>query len=110
MTRTRKRKKLLEAFDRQLAELTNQNLVIAVTGDHSTNSNTGDHTGDPVPSLLFNPLGRRDLCTQFGESHCAGGGLGRISATGFLCSMLDAMGFMHKYKPGESLFYSNHTY
>ena len=104
------KKKLLEAFDRQLAELTNQNLVIAVTGDHSTNSNTGDHTGDPVPSLLFNPLGRRDLCTQFGESHCAGGGLGRISATGFLCSMLDAMGFMHKYKPGESLFYSNHTY
>ena len=39
---------LLEAFDRTLAVLHKEDLVIAVTGDHSTDSNTGDHTGDPV--------------------------------------------------------------
>jgi 2,3-bisphosphoglycerate-independent phosphoglycerate mutase len=96
------KKAVLEAFDEALALLQRDDLVIAVTGDHSTNSNTGDHTGDPVPSLLYSPQGRRDLCNQFGESYCAAGGLGQVSATGFLCSMLDAMGFMHKFKPGES--------
>ena len=98
---------LLEAFDRTLAVLHKEDLVIAVTGDHSTDSNTGDHTGDPVPSLLYSPRGRRDLCNQFGECYCAGGGLGRVSATGFLCSMLDAMGFMHKFKPGEARLFSH---
>jgi len=96
------KKALLEAIDEALAPLLGEEMVIAVTGDHSTDSNTGNHTGDPVPSLLYSPLGRRDQCSQFGESYCAGGGLGRVSATGFLCSMLDAMGFMHKFKPGES--------
>lgn len=98
---------LLEAFDATFADFPGEELVIAVTGDHSTDSNTGDHTGDPVPSLLYAPSGRRDLCSRFGESYCAGGGLGRVSATGFLCSMLDAMGFMHKYKPGESTLFTH---
>lgn len=99
--------KLLEAIDQALADLPRDDLVISVTGDHSTDCNTGDHTGDPVPSLLYSPLGRRDQCKQFGESYCAGGGLGRVSATGFLCSMLDAMGFMHKFKPGETHLFTH---
>lgn len=99
--------RLVEAIDQALADLPRDGLVIAVTGDHSTDCNTGDHTGDPVPSLLYSPQGRRDLCTQFGESYCAGGGLGRVSATGFLCSMLDAMGFMHKFKPGETHLFTH---
>ena len=101
------KKRLLEDIDQALTPLRGEDLVIAVTGDHSTDSNTGDHSGDPVPSLLYAPRGRRDLCSQFGESHCAGGGLGRVSATGFLCSMLDAMGFMHKFKPGEAHLFTH---
>lgn len=101
------KKRLLEAVDKTLAAVRRDDLVIAVTGDHSTNSNTGNHTGDPVPSLLYAPMGRRDLCSRFGESYCAGGSLGRVSATGFLCSMLDAMGFMHKFKPGESHLFTH---
>ena len=102
-----RKKSLLEAVDRHLAAIPSTDLVIAVTGDHSTDSNTGNHTGDPVPSLLYAPLGRRDLCTRFGESYCAGGGLGRVSATGFLCNMLDAMGYMHKFIPGESHLFTH---
>jgi len=101
------KKALLESIDCALLSLQREHLVIAVTGDHSTDCNTGNHTGDPVPSLLSAPLGRRDLCSRFGECYCAGGGLGRTSATGFLCSMLDAMGFMHKMKPGEAHLFTH---
>ena len=96
---------LLEAVDRAITPLLRDDLVFAVTGDHSTSSVSGDHTGDPVPSLLYAPMSRRDLCTRFGEAFCATGGLGRISSTSFLCAMLDAMGYMHKHKPGEAQFF-----
>lgn len=96
----------IEAVDSAIAPLIRNDLVFAVTGDHSTSSTSGDHTGDPVPSLLYAPMGRRDLCDRFGEAYCATGGLGRVSATGFLCAMLDAMGYMHKYKPGEARLFT----
>jgi 2,3-bisphosphoglycerate-independent phosphoglycerate mutase len=98
----REKRAVIEAVDSAIAPLVRSDLVFAVTGDHSTSSVSGDHTGDPVPSLLCAPMGRRDLCNRFGEAYCATGGLGRVSATGFLCAMLDAMGYLHKYKPGEA--------
>ncbi len=100
------KKKLLEAIDANLEPLLGRDLAIAVTGDHSTDCNTGNHTGDPVPSLLFSPQGRRDHCSSFGEADCAAGGLGRIPATGLLCAMLDAMGVMRKFKPGDEAYYA----
>jgi len=100
-----KKRDLLERIDRALEPVCMQpDLVIAVTGDHSTDSNAGRHTGDPVPSLLYAPNGRRDGCERFGETACLCGGLGRITATGFLCSMLDAMGAMHNYHPADRPF------
>ena len=90
---------LLEAMDRALASLPIEELVVGITGDHSTDCNTGNHVGDPVPSLLSSPHGRRDRCSSFGETECASGGLGRVSGSGFFCSLLDEMGFMHKYNP-----------
>ena len=75
---------LLEQFDKALSPLLSDNLVIGVSGDHSTNSIYGNHCADPVPTLLHYPDTRRDSCTSFGESNCMQGGLGRITATGFL--------------------------
>jgi 2,3-bisphosphoglycerate-independent phosphoglycerate mutase len=66
--------------------------VIAVTGDHCTDSNTGVHIDDPVPSLLCNDGAPADACEVFGESPSARGGLGRISGAAFLSSLLQAMG------------------
>ncbi len=92
---------LLERIDRAIAPLLERELVIGITGDHSTDCTSGRHTGDPVPALLSAPGGRRDHCRRFGEAECAGGGLGRLSGTGFLCSLLDAMGAMHKFQAGD---------
>ena len=97
--------RLLERVDSALAPLLDEDIVIAVTGDHSTDSNTGRHVGDPVPSLLYSRRIRRDRCRTFGEAECALGGLGRLSANGLLSTLLDHMGRTHKLRPGETGFY-----
>ena len=97
---------LLQRIDRALAPLLGEDVVIGITGDHSTDCNSGRHTGDPVPSLLYFRAGRRDRCHRFDEAGCAGGGLGRLSGTGFLCALLDAMGAMHKFREEDLPYYS----
>ena len=99
------KKAFLESIDRALVPLLQEDLVFGVTGDHSTDSNTGRHCGDPVPSLLYSPAGRRDACLHFGEKHCAAGGLGRITATSFLLSLLDYMGCLHNFRPSDRIFF-----
>ena len=101
------KKAFLESIDRALDPLLQEDLVIGVTGDHSTDSNTGRHCGDPVPSILYSPVGRRDACQQFGETHCASGGLGRITAVSFLLSLLDYMGCLHNFRPSDRMFFSS---
>ncbi len=96
----------LERLDAALAPLLSHDLVIGVSGDHSTNSLHGNHCADPVPTLLHYPGTRRDRCSAFGEIHCIQGGLGRITATGFLMSALDAMGVMHNYRPDDRFFFT----
>lgn len=96
---------LLERIDEALAPLLSEDLVIGITGDHSTDSNTGRHTGDPVPSLLCAPQGRVDDTRSFGESACAHGGLGRINSCGFLASMLDLMNVLDNYQPEDVSLY-----
>jgi len=98
------KKACLERIDRVLDGLPLSDLVIGVTGDHSTDSNFGRHCGDPVPGLLVAPKGRRDANVTFGEASCMVGGLGRLSATSFLISMLDAMGAMGNFRPVDRDF------
>lgn len=93
------KKACLERIDVALAALRRDELVIGITGDHSTDSNRGRHCGDPVPSLLLAPNGRRDGVGRFDESACARGGLVRLSGTAFLISLLDAMSAIGNYRP-----------
>ncbi|MDJ0806212.1 MAG: phosphoglycerate mutase [Gammaproteobacteria bacterium] len=99
------KRKLLEAIDDAIAPLLQDDLVIGITGDHSTDSNTGRHSGDPVPSLLCAPHGRLDQVTEFGEASCAGGGLGRINSFGFLLSLLDLMNLLENYHREDADLY-----
>jgi 2,3-bisphosphoglycerate-independent phosphoglycerate mutase len=99
------KKEFLERFDIALAAVPTDNLVIGITGDHSSDSAQGEHCGDPVPSLLYAPRGRSDLCREYGETGCCSGGLGRINANNFLISMLDAMGCLHNYRSEDTKFY-----
>ena len=98
------KKSCLERIDQVLAGLRQTDLVIGLTGDHSTDCNQGRHCGDPVPGLIVAPNGRRDAVTAFDESACMTGGLGRLSGTSFLISLLDAMGAIGNYTPFDRDF------
>ena len=55
--------------------------VIVVTGDHSTPALLKGHSWHPVPVLIYGKYCRRDKVTEFSESACLSGGLGRLPAT-----------------------------
>ncbi|MCB1050598.1 MAG: 2,3-bisphosphoglycerate-independent phosphoglycerate mutase [Acidobacteria bacterium] len=95
----------LERIDQALDPLRNFTGVIAISGDHTTDSNTGRHTGDPVPSLLWAENCRRDDSREFGERQAFRGGLGQISAQSFLAAVLDHMGALHNYQFHDRLFF-----
>ncbi len=99
------KREMLMRIDDAIAPLMSESLVIAITGDHSTDSNTGRHTGDPVPGLIFAPQCRIDTTHGFAESSCAGGGLGRIDSSGFLLSLLDQMNRLENFKLEDRDFF-----
>jgi 2,3-bisphosphoglycerate-independent phosphoglycerate mutase len=98
------KREMLLRIDDAIAPLISDSLVIAITADHSTDSNTGRHTGDPIPSLIYNPQGRVDGCNGFSELACNSGGLGRITSNGFLLTMLDQMNQLENFRPKDSAF------
>jgi 2,3-bisphosphoglycerate-independent phosphoglycerate mutase len=53
-------------------------LIIAVTADHTTPVTLREHTGDPVPLAIMGPGVRADFVQRYSEIDCAVGGLGRI--------------------------------
>jgi len=85
----------LERLDRALTPLLSAGVVVALSSDHTTNSNTGAHTADPVPSLIFDPA---VPCTagaspvNFGESACRQGSMPRLRSFEFLGRVLQKMG------------------
>ncbi len=97
-----KKKAFIERFDQELGRLDLAPHTVLVSGDHSTDSIAGSHSGDPVPSILYSPGGRSDGCRRFGEIDCMNGGLGRLSASALLCSALDAMGAIGQYRTSDA--------
>ncbi len=74
--------RVIEELDRALPELIDTGSdVLIVTGDHSTPALLKGHSWHPVPLLLHSRWCRPDRATEFGESACACGGLGRFPAT-----------------------------
>lgn len=72
----------IEQVDAALPALVDLNPeVIIVTGDHSTPALLKGHSWHPVPLLLSSPWCRPDSVTEFSESACVCGGLGRFPAT-----------------------------
>lgn len=73
---------ILEQIDSTLASLTSlEPDVIVITGDHSTPALLKAHSWHPVPVLLYSQWCRPDKVTEFSESACLLGGLGRFPAT-----------------------------
>ena len=77
--------KVIEEVDKALPALLDLNPdVVVVTGDHSTPAVLKGHSWHPVPALLYSKVCRPDKATEFSESACLTGGLGRIPATALM--------------------------
>ena len=66
--------------------------AIAVASDHTTDSNTGSHTADPVPTLFYAPEGgvpRAETPVHFGEQACREGNAPRRTSHEFLLGIVD---------------------
>jgi 2,3-bisphosphoglycerate-independent phosphoglycerate mutase len=86
----------LEREDRALGKVLEEvskrrDCYIALTGDHSTPCEIGEHTADPVPCVVWGRGVLTDEVTSYGERSCQRGGLGRITANQFLLTLLDLM-------------------
>lgn len=74
--------RVIEEADALLPRLMSLNPdVLIVTGDHSTPAVLKGHSWHPVPILLHSRWCRPDKTSEFSESACLGGGLGRMTAT-----------------------------
>ena len=74
--------RIIEQVDNALTELVNmQPDVVVVASDHSTPALLRGHSWHPVPVLLYSKWCRPDKASEFSESACILGGLGRFPAT-----------------------------
>lgn len=85
----------IQRIDAAIKSLLGTGAIIAVSADHSTDSNSGLHTADPVPSLICH-AGSADTDIEnfsFGESACHQGNMQRQTSHSFLLRVLDQMGY-----------------
>jgi 2,3-bisphosphoglycerate-independent phosphoglycerate mutase len=84
----------LQRLDASLQPLLETGAVIAVAADHTTNSNTGFHTADPVPALICKPnADYSGAPVKFGEGLCRQGNMDRQLSGEFLSQVLETMGY-----------------
>ena len=73
---------IIEQIDKVIPKLMKLKTdVIVVTGDHSTPALLKGHSWHSVPVLLYSKWCRPDKVSEFSESACILGGLGRFSST-----------------------------
>lgn len=89
-------RKVAQAFERLYEELP-PNTHLALTGDHTTPSEIGDHRGDPVPLLIWGPEVRGDSVSMFNEIACSRGGLGRIRGVDVMPILANYMGTLEMF-------------
>jgi 2,3-bisphosphoglycerate-independent phosphoglycerate mutase len=70
---------------------------LALTADHSTPCCVKDHTGDPVPLVIYGKGVRADTVRTFDEIACAEGGLGRLKGVDLLPILMDLAGRSEKF-------------
>ena len=80
---------------RQLLGLKGE-VVVAVTGDHSTPCTYADHSGDPVPLLIYAGGNRVDPSERFDEVSCVSGSL-RIQSGDLMQYLLNVSDRAEKY-------------
>ena len=82
----------LQRIDLSLKPLLESGATIAIAADHTTDSNTGSHSADPVPALIYQPgAGRQAGPVKFGETACSKGNMGRQLSKEFLSQVVTTM-------------------
>jgi 2,3-bisphosphoglycerate-independent phosphoglycerate mutase len=74
-----------------------EDIIFALTGDHSTPCEVGEHTADPVPVVISGSGVLRDTVKSYGEHSCSSGGLGRLTGNQFLLSVLDLIDLTYRF-------------
>ncbi|OKY78237.1 MAG: 23-bisphosphoglycerate-independent phosphoglycerate mutase ApgM [Candidatus Methanohalarchaeum thermophilum] len=88
--------KIDPAMKKIVNNLDNENVVKAVTADHTTSSELKDHTGDPVPLTINSSNVRKDEVTKFSEETYKGG-INRIKGRNLMPILLDLANRTEKY-------------
>jgi len=86
--------RFLECVDEALEVLDQAGVMIVIAADHTTDSNSGSHTDDPIPALFYQPgrvAERPGQPVNFGESLCAGGNMPRQTSNSLLLTVLQAI-------------------
>jgi 2,3-bisphosphoglycerate-independent phosphoglycerate mutase len=84
----------LERLDEAMKALLPTGAIIALAADHTTDSNTGFHTADPIPALFCLPgTSHIEEEVNFGESACRNGNMERQTSEQFLLRVIQAMGY-----------------
>ncbi len=81
--------KRIDAAAGYLRSRMTEDIVLAITCDHCTPCSLQDHSGDPVPVVFYTPGVVRDDATEFSESGCARGAVGRIRSRDIMPICLD---------------------
>jgi 2,3-bisphosphoglycerate-independent phosphoglycerate mutase len=87
----------MDAMLRLVLESAEPNLYICLTADHSTPCSVRDHSGDPVPLVLWGPDLRGDEVQAFHERACMRGGLGRLRGSDLVPILTQLMGVQEKF-------------
>jgi 2,3-bisphosphoglycerate-independent phosphoglycerate mutase len=72
-------------------------VFFALTGDHSTPCEIGEHSADPLPVVISGRGVLRDSVQTYGEHACSAGGLGRLTGNQFLLSILDLIDVTYRF-------------
>jgi 2,3-bisphosphoglycerate-independent phosphoglycerate mutase len=86
----------LERVDTALGEVLHgaeRSLVVAVAADHSTSSETGDHTDVPPPALIFGEGIRPDAARAFHEAELERIGAPVLRGSAFFRTLLESAGW-----------------
>ena len=88
------KRNFIERIDSAFREFVSMhNVLVVVTGDHSTPCEMGAHSGDPLPIMFSGDNSRKDAVKKFGERECTKGIEGRISGVNLLDEMLNLAGW-----------------
>ena len=92
--------KVIERMDQMMGHLKAhlpQDVVVAITADHSTPCGIKDHSGDPVPLTIFGEGVRVDEVPHFDERSAARGSLGRLQGKDLMPMLLNAANRAEKF-------------